>query len=36
MQNNPEKETIKPERTFVYTLARIIFGFLFHTIFPLR
>ena len=36
MQNNPEKETAKPERTFVYTLARIIFGFLFHTIFPLR
>lgn len=36
MQNNTSKAAPKRERTAIYTLARIIFGFLFHTIFPLR
>lgn len=36
MQNNTAETAPKRERTAVYTLARIIFGFLFHTIFPLR
>lgn len=36
MQNNTSEATPKRERTAIYTLARIIFGFLFHTIFPLR
>ena len=36
MQNNTSEAAPKRERTAIYTLARIIFGFLFHTIFPLR
>ena len=36
MQNNTSGTAPKRERTAIYTLARIIFGFLFHTIFPLR
>ncbi len=36
MQNNTSETAPKRERTAIYTLARIIFGFLFHTIFPLR
>ena len=36
MQNNTAETAPKRERTAIYTLARIIFGFLFHTIFPLR
>ena len=36
MQNNTAEAAPKRERTAIYTLARIIFGFLFHTIFPLR
>ena len=36
MQNNTAETAPKRERTALYTLARIIFGFLFHTIFPLR
>lgn len=36
MQNNTAQTAPKRERTAIYTLARIIFGFLFHTIFPLR
>lgn len=36
MQNNTSETASKRERTAIYTLARIIFGFLFHTIFPLR
>lgn len=36
MQNNTSEAAHKRERTAIYTLARIIFGFLFHTIFPLR
>ncbi len=36
MQNNPSETAPKRERTAIYTVARIIFGFLFHTIFPLR
>ena len=36
MQNNTAETAPKSERTAIYTLARIIFGFLFHTIFPLR
>ena len=36
MQNNTSENAPKRERTAIYTLARIIFGFLFHTIFPLR
>lgn len=36
MQNNASEAAPKRERTAIYTLARIIFGFLFHTIFPLR
>ena len=36
MQNNTSVAAPKRERTAIYTLARIIFGFLFHTIFPLR
>lgn len=36
MQNNTSEAAPKRERTTIYTLARIIFGFLFHTIFPLR
>ena len=36
MQNNTAQTAPKRERTALYTLARIIFGFLFHTIFPLR
>lgn len=36
MQNNTTETAPKRERTAIYTLARIIFGFLFHTIFPLR
>ena len=36
MQNNTSEAAPKRERTVIYTLARIIFGFLFHTIFPLR
>lgn len=36
MQNNTSEAVPKRERTAIYTLARIIFGFLFHTIFPLR
>ncbi len=35
MQNNTAETAPKRERTAIYTLARIIFGFLFHTIFPL-
>ena len=34
MQNNTVETAPKRERTAIYTLARIIFGFLFHTIFP--
>ena len=36
MQNNTSEAAPKRERTAFYTVARIIFGFLFHTIFPLR
>lgn len=36
MQNNTSEAAPKRERTAIYTVARIIFGFLFHTIFPLR
>ena len=36
MQNNTSEAAPKRERTAIYTLARIIFGFLFPTIFPLR
>ncbi len=36
MQNNTAETAPKRERTAIYTVARIIFGFLFHTIFPLR
>ena len=36
MQNNTSETAPKRERTAIYTVARIIFGFLFHTIFPLR
>lgn len=36
MQNNTSEAAPMRERTAIYTLARIIFGFLFHTIFPLR
>lgn len=36
MQNNTSEAAPKREHTAIYTLARIIFGFLFHTIFPLR
>ena len=36
MQTNTAETAPKRERTAIYTLARIIFGFLFHTIFPLR
>ena len=36
MQNNTAETAPKRERTAIYTLARIIFGFLYHTIFPLR
>ena len=36
MQNNTSETAPKRERTAIYTLARIIFGFLCHTIFPLR
>ena len=36
MQNNTSEAAPKRERAAIYTLARIIFGFLFHTIFPLR
>lgn len=36
MQNNTSEAAPKLERTAIYTVARIIFGFLFHTIFPLR
>lgn len=36
MQNNTSEAAPKRERTAIYTLSRIIFGFLFHTIFPLR
>lgn len=36
MQNNTAETAPKRERTAIYTLARIIFGFLFHTIFLLR
>ena len=36
MQNNTSEAAPKRERTAIYTLARIIFGFLFHTIYPLR
>lgn len=36
MQNNTSETAPKRERTAIYTLARIIFGFLFHIIFPLR
>ena len=36
MQNNTAETAPKRERTAIYTLSSIIFGFLFHTIFPLR
>ena len=36
MQNSTSEAAPKRERTAIYTVARIIFGFLFHTIFPLR
>lgn len=36
MQNNTSEAAPTRERTAIYTVARIIFGFLFHTIFPLR
>lgn len=36
MQNNTSETAPKRERTAIYTVARIIFVFLFHTIFPLR
>ena len=36
MQNNTSETAPKRERTAIYTVARIIFGLLFHTIFPLR
>ena len=36
MQNNTSETAPKRERTAIYTVARIIFGFLFHTIFTLR
>ena len=36
MQNNTSEAAPKRERTAIYTVARIIFGFVFHTIFPLR
>ena len=36
MQNNTSEAAPKRERTAIYSLARIIFAFLFHTIFPLR
>ena len=36
MQNNTSEAEPKRERRAIYTLARIICGLLFHTIFPLR